>query len=1558
MRIRSPVKYRKHYSVYFCSFVFLVVVFSSIPASTANTGSTGSNLDFNKASEISEEFLNPDRVSREVYDYFADQWNPKETTFNMESEDLTDIQDSFRSTFFDNWLNDPFYSQTKPVETKSYTSTVYQENSYSSTSYSCNDNCEIIERTKVTGCPRITLVEPDLTGIDNILVPVVPLAEAKSARSETYEKSYTIKMGIDFELPSFDKEIIVGNSIARFRTWARFLFRIRFVFPIKLVIQYPEEVIQGGSYSFKCTMIALDLPEYNEFDFHFKISFGVALEVFVPFGVNEWFEVISRKFYLDEQLYESYKTPLAGSSPNYAQINLQEIDILELIETYYFGSKDEDELNRWQKIVKNMIGWFSAGLGLGNLKYYGDGVTADLSIYTEKGKLSGRDVGWKSSGDTKTLNFRISEADHMKFSVSDLVYHIGRVTWNPYLFLRFKKADIGLMALGIIPKDWTWAKDWVITLQLDKWLGGLKYSLPSIPIASGWKIPSSFSYSSSNLPFIPDAVYDYSAKIQEITPVNEHERPASLKIHDQLYEIELQNLGGRTDTLFLEAVGLPTGYTATFNREFYNIGSSSPVAAILHVSPPKRVDVPPGPTTFSIKATSQTLKSVKHANSTNIITGVPLVVPEIVDIDFDLEYDQLMDIEVEPRSYFPIKFFGGNGGNQNDTILVNATLTLDTGTYTWEKTYPVDPWASGSGQYFIDQFGFYFDINDIFPPPGYYLFEIQATSLRNPNVTKQHSLTLYFPPVYGVEISISPSITTIFANWAENFTLTLRNTGNVPDNYTLISGGWDDYLIGFPRHVNNCQMLEIREIPIELLIPDPESVPADYFRFRIEAISENDNTAFDYYYVGTRILDPDKIPPGIVYIEPLFSTGSLIYPQSSLTLGPVWKAYDDYPDKYAIYFDSVLDSSGSWSSGDSIQVPVNQLPVGYYNLTITFNDTSGNIASKQVWINITDPDIEKAQITVNYSDLLLPRNFASNHCITWEIAEDYLFNITLYQDDSILPLTDYSIEISNNSGSVKCIIETGTLLEGIHNYTLLIQDMGNNNATSTVLVTITSDDAEEPVIDSRNTPSIPILSKGETISFNLTDLYPNQYELWINSSLEQKGTWESAEVITFQVDELNLIVGNNYIEFYAYDLSGNYYYYSWDLLLRDIDPPVLLVEPVDSIFFEHNLSQFYAPYWQLQDNDPRLGSYLLFQNSTLVEEGRWSSVNGTIHVPIGNLRPGVYIFEAEFRDATGNLIPVPSSVEITIKDITAPYILSMDDIDYEPLYTPNWFEWIITEPFPSSYQLYKNDSLIDEMPLSSNFTVVFVLIDMYDLGSYNYTIIVSDESGNIGKESILVKVTDFTPPLIKPPPDIIYSEGSEGPEIIWEIIEANPYNYSLYSNDRLIENGTITSMNLTTSVTGLELGNYLYLLIVQDEQGLSHACSCLVIVLDFTSPDISLVSDCRFVMGDLNAKITWQVDDLHPARYIVKLGEETIYDESWNGDEITMNLVGWSSGNYTIQLQVFDTSGNTATDRVNVEIVAEEDETNMVKPSPAFTLVLGLIGIVTVVGIKKRKKLS
>jgi hypothetical protein len=188
--------------------------------------------------------------------------------------------------------------------------------------------------------------------------------------------------------------------------------------------------------------------------------------------------------------------------------------------------------------------------------------------------------------------------------------------------------------------------------------------------------------------------------------------------------------------------------------------------------------------------------------------------------------------------------------------------------------------------------------------------------------------------------------------------------------------------------------------------------------------------------------------------------------------------------------------------------------------------------------------------------------------------------------------------------------------------------------------------------------------------------------------------------------------------------------------VEDSTPPEITSSPID-FTYEYGLTGNQLS-WTVTSENP--DQYYIYQNGVQIESNNWTT--GTpISINIDGLALGIYNFTILLLDQMGN--EVIHTVFITVEDTTSPiFTSSQDDFTYEFAATGNLLSWTVTDTHPQQYIIYRNgvqtisSSWASGIPISVN-------VDGLALGTYNYTILVSDTSGNNASHSVFVTVINM-----------------------------------------------------------------------------------------------------------------------------------------------------------------------------------------------------------------------
>ena len=245
----------------------------------------------------------------------------------------------------------------------------------------------------------------------------------------------------------------------------------------------------------------------------------------------------------------------------------------------------------------------------------------------------------------------------------------------------------------------------------------------------------------------------------------------------------------------------------------------------------------------------------------------------------------------------------------------------------------------------------------------------------------------------------------------------------------------------------------------------------------------------------------------------------------SLSYQIVWSPSDLYPQSWELYRDDVLIHFGLWNSSlETFEVQLDGLDLGEYNYTLAVFDISGNSVSDTVLVSVSDtisPTLD------NPDDVQYECGSAGNQII-WSPQDLKPDSYDLYRNGTL-------IDSGTWDGSDIVVVVDG-LDFGTYNFTLVVSDTSNNNASSTVMVLVV--DTINPVINSLEDIQFTIGTTGQSLTWTLQDTNPFSYEVVIDLVSVASGTWNSTgETVTITLD--TLIVGTHFITITITDLAGN-----------------------------------------------------------------------------------------------------------------------------------------------------------------------------------------------------------------------------------------------------------------------------------------------------------------------------------------------------------------------------------------------------------------------------------
>ncbi len=271
--------------------------------------------------------------------------------------------------------------------------------------------------------------------------------------------------------------------------------------------------------------------------------------------------------------------------------------------------------------------------------------------------------------------------------------------------------------------------------------------------------------------------------------------------------------------------------------------------------------------------------------------------------------------------------------------------------------------------------------------------------------------------------------------------------------------------------------------------------------------------------------------------------------------------------------------------------------------------------------------------------------------------------------------------------------------------------------------------------------------------------------------------------------------------------------------------------------------------------------------------------------------------------------------------VTKPIINSPIDLWYAEGSVGNTIVWF---PYDDSLRNWRVEIDGAEWTRDAwNFDNVTVNVDGLSYGTHTVTLTVWDMYQNYVNDTVLVHVFDDTPPVIDSPADQWLFGDLTGQTIDWEVSDLNPDTYTVFVDGIEFETGTWSTGILSVNVDAIPVGRHDVVLVIYDVDGNSASDSVAVLVIqDDEAPTIDSPADLVYIEGTTGNRIAWNPSDAHPDRYEIVSDGSVVEEGVWAGSRIAFSVDGYSVGNYTFTITVYDKSGRSASDTVTLNVLA------------------------------------
>ncbi|MCY3411015.1 MAG: BspA family leucine-rich repeat surface protein [Candidatus Heimdallarchaeota archaeon] len=744
-----------------------------------------------------------------------------------------------------------------------------------------------------------------------------------------------------------------------------------------------------------------------------------------------------------------------------------------------------------------------------------------------------------------------------------------------------------------------------------------------------------------------------------------------------------------------------------------------------------------------------------------------------------------------------------------------------------------------------------------------------------------------------------------------DFDMELGSTGNTinwtvgdqyPGTYTVIyEGPSTDMLVASTSWSNGTLSIEIDTFDLGI------------WNFTIILTDTSGNTVNDTVQVTVK----DTIIP---YVD---SPSDITYEQGNNGNSILWTWGDRDTANYTISINGISSLSGGLVFNTTIDLKLLDLSPGTYTYVLTIDDASGNRNSDTVVIIVTPSTLPDLYTLPDYSY----ENGTLGHVLTWTVGDQYPYNYTITKDGSPVDSGTWT------NGTIS--IDIDWLLVGNYTFVLYLQDMSSNVVSDEVLVTVFPDDVL-PDLNNPDNYTYELGSIGNTIVWTVGDRNPANYTVRYdgpgssNVELVAVTSWENGSLI-IDADGFDLGIWNFTI--YVLDTFGNL---GKDSILVTVEDTVApeLDSPADVTFEEgRDVANL---IWTWGDSDQ--ATYTITINGGPYLSGSLF-FNGSIPAVIKSYPAGIHALIITITDTAGNSIS--DTVIVTVTPPNPPTVDSPDNlsVDENSTLTSNQIIWNVSDTNPNTYRIEQDGVEIASGTWSNGtITVEHGVINALVIGTYNFTIILSDDLGYQSSDTVMVTILDVYDPILNSPADFSYEQGSTGNSILWTIDDDSSWTFVVTVNGvELNTGGPTTATQITQQVNGFDVGENIVVISVTDKDGNSASDTVIVTVTPRQLPSADSPADLNVGENstDVGNEIIWTVSDNDPDTYNIEQNGVVIDSGAWSNGTITVDnsiINNLAVGTYVYVITLYDDLGNEFSDEVTVTII---DETDPILNSPA-----------------------
>jgi hypothetical protein len=356
------------------------------------------------------------------------------------------------------------------------------------------------------------------------------------------------------------------------------------------------------------------------------------------------------------------------------------------------------------------------------------------------------------------------------------------------------------------------------------------------------------------------------------------------------------------------------------------------------------------------------------------------------------------------------------------------------------------------------------------------------------------------------------------------------------------------------------------------------------------------------------------------------------------------------------------------------------------------------------------------------------------------------------------------------------------------------------------------------------------------------------------------------------------------------------------------------------------------PNYNIGDNLNE-GLLLSFENSTNLEWMGYSldaqanrTIFGNTTIPMPS--NGLHTIQVFGNNTLGTMEQSQLRYFTVLQDQDAPSIEGPSSDLYIEQSSPYILQWNITEINNGTYEIRLNGSIVAPSTAFTHWSNVSIAVDTSTVGDWNYTIIATDPSSNVGTHTVIVHVFDITGPTITGPGTDITLDQFSFYDLEWNITEINDGTYQILL-DGLPDasGGFINEINVTSPANTTIVGDWNYTIIATDPSGNTGTHTVFVHVRDVVIPIIIGPGADFIIEQDSVFNLAWNITDDNNGTYVILRNGLVNGSGSFiNGLNVSIAVVTNVTGIWNYTIIATDPSLNNESDTVLIRIYDKDHE--------------------------------